>query len=214
MTKIAIFSDSHGYLPKIPKCDLVICAGDSIPCTQAFHDLNLQRMWFESEFNSWAKDLTAPVIFIAGNHDRCYDFSSRPYVPRAVYLQDNFIKAGNLKIWGSPYSLPFGKGWAFNRTEEQLTKIYEKIPADVDVIVSHGPPYGFGDKAYRDKDSFEHTGSRELLKTIDRVKPKLLTTGHIHEAAGLYQYGDTTIINFSLRNERYQLVREPIVVEI
>lgn len=75
-------------------------------------------------------------------------------------------------------------GWAFNarRGEECLAK-WNLIPNDTDILITHGPPVGYGDKMYSDK----NVGCVELLTTIqNRVKPKYHIFGHIHEGFILF----------------------------
>ena len=81
-----------------------------------------------------------------------------------------------LKIYGSPYQPP-----TTERSQECLDK-WNHIPSDTDILVTHGPPLGFGDKT--------NSGNRarcvDLLHTVkQRVKPKYHIFGHIHEGEQL-----------------------------
>jgi len=73
-------------------------------------------------------------------------------------------------------------GWGFNlpRGEACLEK-WDLIPDDTDVLVTHGPPLGFGD-------SLQHggrSGCVQLLHVVqERVRPKYHVFGHIHEGEG------------------------------
>lgn len=69
--------------------------------------------------------------------------------------------------------------WAFNlpRGQPCLDK-WDLIPADVDVLMTHGPPLGHGDQC----ESGLRAGCLQLLDTIQqRVKPQYHIFGHIHE---------------------------------
>jgi len=59
---------------------------------------------------------------------------------------------------------------------------------------------GYGDFVNRpDKQKFYHVGCADLLAEIrNRVKPKLLVSGHIHEDAGAWTDGVTTFVNASI----------------
>ena len=72
-------------------------------------------------------------------------------------------------------------------------------PWGIDVLVSHQPPYGYGDR-YRDVGSgkVEHLGSHELLAAIKRVKPKLVICGHIHDAHGRFDCDGIPVYNVTL----------------
>jgi Icc-related predicted phosphoesterase len=51
-----------------------------------------------------------------------------------------------------------------------------------------------------------------LTETLERVQPRLVVCGHIHEAYGAYCLGDTEILNVSLVDDHYR--RANSVVEI
>jgi Icc-related predicted phosphoesterase len=228
--KIACVSDLHGHLPPIPDCDLLIIAGDIVPLSVQ-RDMNKCCGWLNGSFRNWVEDIFNRGIVIcgiAGNHDILFQHTPN-LLPRDLlwhYIQDNLVECKGLKIWGSPWQLNFGYGWAFNASEEELRQKYNRIPNDVDVIISHGPPYGYGDTVIEYVNSWQpknlgeivevenHVGSKILLETINRANPKLVVTGHCHEGYGVYQAGKTTVVNASLLNDKYQPVNEVIVVEI
>ena len=62
------------------------------------------------------------------------------------YLCDSGLEFEGLKIWGSPYTPTFGK-WNFMRNRgDEIKKHWDLIPSDVDILVTHGPPYGIFDE--------------------------------------------------------------------
>ncbi|KAK4321304.1 hypothetical protein Pmani_007880 [Petrolisthes manimaculis] len=69
----------------------------------------------------------------------------------------------------SAFSLPRGKA---------LREHWRAIPTYIDVLVTHGPPWGHCDltcKGY-------NVGCKDLLEEVkDRVKPKFHIFGHLHE---------------------------------
>lgn len=90
--KIISISDIHGYLPKLPKCDIVTIAGDIVP-------VNIQRQyescisWLSGPFQEWALNLDCKkVIFIAGNHDFVFEYLSNNGVHSAI---ENDIRTYN-----------------------------------------------------------------------------------------------------------------------
>ena len=81
-------------------------------------------------------------------------------------------------VSGTPHQPEYG-GWAFNlaRGQECLNK-WNLIPEDVDVLVTHSPPLGFGDLT----STGVRAGCVELLHSVQRrIKPKYHVYGHIHE---------------------------------
>jgi hypothetical protein len=79
--------------------------------------------------------------------------------------------------------LPDQNDWAFSATEpKELARLHAKIPKYVDILITHGPPQGILDQNNRG----QNIGCNQLLKTVERVKPRLHVFGHCHEAYGLY----------------------------
>lgn len=83
-------------------------------------------------------------------------------------------------IFGSPYSPARGL-WAFGYdSEEQASRLWDQIPADTDVLLTHTPPKYHCDES-RDRGA---AGCGILRETLWRVRPRLAVCGHIHEARG------------------------------
>ena len=59
---------------------------------------------------------------------------------------DETIYAAGLAIWISPWSDRFPGDWAFLRDPKDLASIYNAIPRGTDLIVTHQPPRGYGDR--------------------------------------------------------------------
>lgn len=197
MASIVASSDLHGYLPKLPPCDLLLLGGDLCPDGTP----QLQAEWLDSTFRSWLKSQPAKhIVAVAGNHD--FVFQERPdLIPKLpwVYLQDSGTEVLGLKIWGTPWQ-PVFFDWAFNQTEPELAEKWKLIPADTDILLLHGPPHGLGDRTKRGN----HTGSPSLVTRIEEVQPKLVICGHIHEARGEYQLGPSCVVNVSQLDLRYE----------
>lgn len=239
--KICCISDPHSYLPEIPECDLLLISGDICPDTSpipeysaAFSEVihrprpgTLDAMWYQSEwlkgpFRKWLDEVPAKnIVACWGNHDFIGERQPElvPSDLRWKLLTDSLIEINGLKIFGSPWQNWF-YDWAFNAPEGPdgeifLAKKYAQIPDDTDIIISHGPPKGFGDKTM----DGQAVGSVALLEAIKRIRPQLVVCGHIHNGAGVYHLprgnkSDCIIANASVVNERYELVRGPVILDI
>lgn len=89
------------------------------------------------------------------------------------------------------------------------------IPNDTDVLITHGPPYGVCDEAYRfGSNATEKVGCKDLLDVSLRVAPKLHVFGHIHYSGGTsWVAPKTTYANVSVLNENYTVEYKPQVFE-
>jgi Icc-related predicted phosphoesterase len=184
--KIVGLADSHNYHDRfvIPDGDVLIHGGDALGhgTKEEFED-----------FLSWYDSLPFQhLLYTPGNHDwftyNNTELAKKMCSDRGItMLVDEEITINGVRIWLSPWSPEFC-GWAWMRQdheaesldgEEGLGKYFDMIPEGIDVLVSHGPPFGYLDRAPSSKTS--GVGSKELLYAINRVKPKLVLVGHIHE---------------------------------
>ncbi len=227
--RIVCISDTHNQHHEatefLPKGDLIIHAGD-VSGSGTESEIKNFLDWFDSLDFKYK-------IFIPGNHDFFFDYEWYPRTlvgkirhkgreghkeiinnllakyPKITYLNDSFVEIEGIKIFGSPVT-PWFHDWAFNRYPDEIIKHWNLIPKDVDILVTHGPAHNILDKTE------EHikTGCVSLLEKILEVKPKIHICGHIHEAYGTYIGVDTTFINASLLNRRYQLTNPAISINI
>lgn len=205
--RICITSDLHGILPVIPQCDLFLLVGDI--CPTADHDPFYQANWLNTVFKDWINSVQAEKkVMVWGNHDIVAERHPDLIEPfDCDILNCSSTEYKGIKIWGTPFSLPYGRSWAFMHDEKHLEMAYESIPSDTDIILNHGPPFGHGDFTNNDK---KHSGSKSLLAAIDRVNPSLVFYGHIHEGYGHIVRSDIRLINCSRMNYNYEPVN-PIV---
>lgn len=180
------FSDTHGThrkLSKFPEADIAIFSGDcSNPRNAAinYHEV--------IDFIDWYKDAPYKIkIFVAGNHDTSIEASlitKRNFEEAGIYyLENESIQINGIKIWGSPFTPSFGN-WAFMRARHKMIDIWDMIPEDVDILVTHGPPKGILDYAPHNEASGNahfQCGCVNLAKQLKRLKNlKVHMFGHIH----------------------------------
>ncbi len=98
------------------------------------------------------------------------------------YLEDSDVTIDGLKIWGSPITPSFGYGWAFNKDRGyDINEVWNKIPTDSNIVITHGPIFGYCDRTDR---GGLNVGCEQLFHRLNEVKPQLHFSGHIHEAYG------------------------------
>jgi Icc-related predicted phosphoesterase len=218
--RIVAISDQHGFLPKIPPCDLFLIAGDICPIRD--HHLDFQEHWLDTTFKWWLNEevVAKKKIIVFGNHDFVAEYRQEKIksifanYPDIAYLQDSETEFEGLKVYGSPWQL-FFFDWAFNLYENELAEKWKLIPDNTDILVLHGPPYGYGDIAPRvNAAGYENTGSPSLLERIRVIKPKIVVFGHIHPGRGQWLLDNTILANVTVVNEKYQLVHEPMIFDL
>ena len=107
---------------------------------------------------------------------------------------------------------PAFNDWAFNLPRgEPLREKWALIPAGTDVLVTHGPPRGHGDRV-----AFggEHVGCEDLLSAVERLAPRLHVFGHIHEGAGVTRNAATTFVNAASCDLFYEPTQPPILFDL
>src|SRR5579884_3396418 len=67
-----------------------------------------------------------------------------------------------------------------------------------DVLVTHEPPAGTLDRAW----SGQHIGARRVRDLVARLRPRVLTCGHVHESPGIARVGETLVINCTMGDGR------------
>lgn len=224
MTKLLFISDTHAKHDELvknfdlPEADFLVHAGD----ISGYGSENALR-----KFLKWFGMLEQfkHKIFIAGNHDWIFEIDhmwARTLVNRyrrkhsangdINYLEDSGVEIDGLRFWGSPVSRPFGR-WAFMKLEHKQAERWEVIPDDIDVLITHNPPYMIRD--FSREGSQEHCGSESLYReVVHRIKPKIHVFGHIHSEYGISEIGETTFINAASIDDGYQVKNKPILIEI
>lgn len=223
---ITCVSDLHGSFPKLESGDLLIIAGDLTAADKPDQ---------YSRFFDWLQSVEyKKIILIGGNHDnmlqkysKCYEIEHLFSFPEnGVYLCDSGTEFEGLKIWGSPWSMSFegmnpACGAFVVDTEEELAEKFALIPDDVDILVTHSPPFKVLDAVDRWDGFIEHVGSIALEKVLsERIRPKLHVYGHIHEGYGQIRpilepfglLGYPIFVNASIMDEHYKPVNKPIRV--
>ena len=209
--QLTIISDTHGthYDLKLKQGDLLIHAGDITEYGTEEEVIDFLK-WF-------AKQPFEHKIFIAGNHDLFLENCSRTKLKKIIpsgiiYLQNSSVDINGLNIYGSPVT-PYFLGMAFNkRRGSEILKVWNKIPENTDILITHGPPIGILDN---------EMGCEELKQRVESIKPTLHLFGHIHEQHGTIQKQETVYVNAAvvnilapLDNKPCRLVNQPILLTL
>ncbi|XP_057301603.1 metallophosphoesterase domain-containing protein 1-like [Hydractinia symbiolongicarpus] len=235
--RFVCISDTHGktneLVESLPDAHVLIHAGDF---SMLSGESEIRKF---NDFLQTVSVKFKHIVVIAGNHEISFDentcnkggllmsairlynlrspFShdltpaeSKSLLKNCYYLQDDSIELFGIKIFGSPWQ-PSHFNLAFNKSRgDALLEKWNKIPEDTDILVTHGPPLGIGDRV---KQSM-HVGCAELLLTVqDRVKPRYHVFGHIHEDFGAWTDQCTTFINASICDRKYNPVHNYVIFD-
>lgn len=208
--KIVAISDTHGQHRSLvlPPGDVLVHAGDITPKGELHVVLDFAEWLAAQPFRH--------KVVIAGNHDYCLDISRRQYDGRAWkaleergihYLFDTSRTLDGVKFYGSPWC-PRLSGWAFF---DRGYDCFEHAPRDVDVLVTHAPPYGIHDDASDES----HFGSQHIVRYINRCgRLKLHIFGHVHGGYGRSERGMVTFVNASTCTKESTPTNPPMVVDL
>lgn len=207
MPKIVCISDTHCQHDKIsiPDGDILIHAGDSTYSGTIKEMAMFSQWWLALPFKH--------KIYVPGNH--CLGFEqheqlSRGMLPSTHILINQGVDIEGIKFWGSPASPEFCN-WAYNfQRGKDIGRMWRVIPSDTNVLITHTPPFGILDQAYK---GGEHLGCEALNAEYHRIKPRYHIFGHIHGGRGFMLEEHTTYINASICTEQYSPTNQPICFE-
>ncbi len=185
--RILLFTDTHSsksHIEAVKKkalnADLVICLGD-------FTMFQAYMKSFLREINSMGKT----VLMIPGNHesedelkDACKGLKNIFYIHKNHYEMDGLLFLG----YGTG-------GFAYeDLVFENIAKKWEKMIKGRDkvILLTHQPPYN----TLIDVVGKNHAGNMSFRRFIDKYKPVLAASGHLHENFYKTQkIGKTIVLN-------------------
>lgn len=235
--KLICISDTHGRhseLGVLPDGDVLIHCGDfsshGTPNeTHRFLD------WFEAQPHQYK-------ILIAGNHDCLMDDQhemnsvisltsnsesvdinvARSRIRQGVkfkYLQEESIEIEGVRFYGAPYvAESMGTTpWAFGACNDlHADLIWSRVPNNIDILITHGPPYGILDKerlshGHKPK----HIGCDVLLMHVKgRIKPRYHLFGHCHGQQGVHVTDSTTFMNVTSHGAHNMPLLDPVIINL
>eukprot|EP00928_Gymnodinium_smaydae_P094009 TRINITY_DN7841_c0_g4_i1.p1 TRINITY_DN7841_c0_g4~~TRINITY_DN7841_c0_g4_i1.p1 ORF type:complete len:238 (+),score=29.02 TRINITY_DN7841_c0_g4_i1:123-836(+) len=200
--RIVCVSDTHGKHRDIvvPDGDVLIHAGDFTLYGSAAH---------AADFDAWLAELPHRVkLVVVGNHENNAEWSkgAAEILPHATFLRQSSFdwgEFGGLRFYGTDFFWPCPSGNPY----------YDQISDGVDVLITHGPASGCADGG---------KGCSSLLKAVQRVKPALVVSGHVHWAHGAaelcHSNGQcTTLLNAACCGsgpKERSIAHVPLVVEL
>lgn len=204
--KLVLLSDTHTFHDQVvvPEGDVLVHAGDM--CSEgSVREAQACLDWLDAQPHKH-------VVAIAGNHDWAFvEYKSWLKFGRIQYLENTGTEIDGVKFWGSPVQPTFCD-WAFNVDRgAPIRHFWNMIPLNIDVLITHGPPWGVLDQSVPCKSP--HLGCEELANRVQTVEPLVHVFGHIHGGYGSVRSG-THFLNASIVDESYKVRNTPFVVSI
>jgi predicted phosphodiesterase len=203
--RIIVVSDTHerhDKLLKLPEGDIFFHCGDVL-LTSRFFSLSNSRKKL-AKFNEWLRDVPCGTkIVIGGNHDDAMESLGREGVQsiltEAVYLVNDLVQIGDLRVWGTPVSTGRSRNRAF-QGRKFANRSIDEAPDDVDILLTHG-----------------HCPDLER-----RVKHSLHLWGHAHNAYGIRQppriLRGEPVVSLSvcapILDKKFRPAHKPIVIDV
>ena len=205
--RLVCMSDTHGTGRDVvvPDGDVLVHAGD-LTSRGSVHQIAREVEWLRALPHRHK-------VVIAGNHDFAFQLdarAARAVMEGVVYLEDEEAVLEGVRFYGSPWQPTFFD-WAFNLDRgAPIRAKWDRIPTGTDVLVTHGPPMGVGDRTR----AGTLVGCADLTAAVARVRPRVHVFGHIHEAYGALERDGTRFVNASTCDVHYRPVNPPIVIDL
>lgn len=207
MIKLGFISDTHNkpsFQWSLEPCDIIVHSGD-FSFRGTFSEI---QQFIEDAKLAMQRTGAKHFIIVPGNHelgvqkdesffrDLCKQNGITCLIHEAIELE-------GIKFFGTPWQPEFCS-WAYNvwKTED-LEELYDQIPDDTDVLITHCPPYQVLDYS----PMCGHVGSDELWRRVQKLlgKIKFHSFGHIHYSRGIKEILGTKFINAAILSDHYNL---------
>ena len=186
--KILAFSDLHhararaeALVAASGEADLVIGAGDFCNMRQGL-----------GEAMNLLGGIAQPFVTVPGNAESADELREAAHAGTRV-LNGTGTEIEGLRIFGLGYGVPvtpFG-AWSCDLTEMAAAQMLSQC-ASADILVTHSPPKGVADAT----SGGISVGSTAIRDAIERIQPKLVLCGHIHDSWGIEgMIGATRVVN-------------------
>ena len=145
-----------------------------------------------------------PTLIVPGNGESLEELQAACAGWPAVHvLHGTGAQVDGISVFGIGGAIPktpFGS-WSYDFSEQQGIEMLAACPQQC-VLISHSPPHGIVDRSA----SGQHLGSKSVRAAIERLHPRLVISGHIHDSWEQREMlGPTLVINAGPRGQRVEL---------
>lgn len=146
---------------KLDGIDLIISCGDLKPAYLSF----------------LATFTKAPVLYVHGNHDTCYE---KTPPDGCICIDDDIFVFEGVRILGLGGCMKYNNN-SFQYSEREMARRARKLKFKLwrnkgfDILVTHAPA-----KDFNDGEDMPHWGFKTFCNLLDRYQPKYFLHGHVH----------------------------------
>jgi Icc-related predicted phosphoesterase len=195
--------NTHANKWGIQPCDVLIHSGDF-----SFYGKDSEINQFFVDMKKAVKDSGAKyAIIVPGNHEKGVQanealFKERCKENNIICLIHDAVEIEGVKFFGSSWQPEFGR-WAYNAEFHKLRHLYDQIPDDTQVLITHCPPCDILDYS----PLCGSVGSMQLWFRVQKLLGKLKYHffGHIHFSHGIKEFMGTKFVNSAILDDQYGL---------
>jgi Icc-related predicted phosphoesterase len=194
MVRMLAFTDFHGNLEAFRKAKELI-QNEKPHCVLVAGDIHNYEGETAKRHLTELAEADVPLFFVPGNMDSP-DLASWPGTESVRPLHGKSAKVGAVFLVGLGGSPPGPFPTPFQISDERAARLLEQAVVEFKggslVLVSHCPPQNTKLDLVP---SGEHAGSMAVRHFVEKFKPALVVSGHIHEAKGVDSIGETVLVN-------------------
>jgi len=164
------------------KPDVIIFLGDFI---------TFQPMSFARQALKDMSGLAEHVLVIPGNCDQRDILLEADRTDGIKHIHNRSVLIEGIKFLGKGGSITCPSPTPFEDKDDTFADSIASLIYETDVLVLHQPIYGFRDRVAAEK----HVGSKSLRALLDIHLPRLVLSGHIHEAKGMDVWRGVHFVN-------------------
>lgn len=142
--------------------------------------------------------LAAPAYAVPGNCDPVG--VEREITEHGTSLHARRVAIGGRTFGGLGGSGPTVFNTPFELGEDEIERLLRPVMEEGMILTVHCPPLGHNDLVPSIK---RHAGSAAIKSLVDEFRPKVVLSGHIHEARGLHEEKGITYMNPGPAKEGY-----------
>lgn len=229
LTELQILCIQHGYSASIKSYNRTLHDHRLNVCKRRLYNItasHIKKEELKEDVDVWC--LNTPLSnFLIRRNGKCHfsgncsldpklnpdgprgAFDAKSIITNAIVLNQTTIELDGIKIYGEPRQPEFFN-WAFNVPRPLMKDVWTLAPNNIDVLLTHGPPYRCGDMNREG----ENVGCFHQREWIKKNKPRFVICGHIHEGYGRRKIGQTQVFNASCLDRNYKVAHKPIFFDL